>query len=61
MDLGKGGPQDLKNWNANKMIEHTVSKTTKKFFIKTKNNCKSYIVVDNLSFYKMQIFTYNSF
>ena len=46
-----GGPQDLKNCNARKKItEHTVNKTTKKLFIKTYNNYKGYIVVDNLSF-----------
>lgn len=40
------------------MREQTVNKNTKKIFIKIENNYKSYIVVDNLSFYKMQLVTY---
>ena len=41
--------------------EHTVNKTTMKRFVKTENNCKIYIVVVNLSFYKMWLVTYSIF
>ena len=53
MDLGGGGPQDLKIEMPKKKGENTVNKTTKKLFIKMDNSYRSYIVVDNLSFYKM--------
>jgi len=54
MDLEGGGLKDLKDCNAKKKRrEHTINKSTKIFFIKTDNNCKGYIVVENLSFYKM--------
>jgi len=33
--------------------EYTITKPQINFFIKIDNNCKGYIVVDNLSFYKI--------
>jgi len=33
--------------------EHTVKTTTKKLFIKIENNFESYIVVENMFFYKI--------
>jgi len=54
MDFGVEAPQDLKNRNARiKRGEFPINKTTNNFFIKMENNCKSYIVADKLSFYKM--------
>ena len=61
MDLGRR-PQDLKTWIAiSKIWECPINKTAKKICIKTDNNCKGYIVEDNLSFYKMWLVTYSNF
>ena len=55
-------PQDLKIWNSRrKRGDCLINKTTNNFFIKTENNCKSYIVTDKLSFYKMWLVTYSIF
>ena len=58
----KGGPQDLKIWNwQKKKSRMAIKQNHKDIFIKTDNNCKDYIVVDNLSFYKMWLVTYSIF
>jgi len=41
--------------------EHTLNKTTKKLLNEIENNCKNYIVVDNMSFYKKRLVTYSLF
>jgi len=62
MDLGGEAPKIYKIEIAKrKRGECPINKTTKKLFIKTYNNCKDYIVVDNLCFYKMQLVTYSIF
>ena len=57
-----GDPHDLKDWNSRrKRGECLINKTTKNFLIKIDNNCKDYIVVDLMFFYKMWFVSYNIF